>query len=282
MPSPRSSGAGPGRSVKRLKKGSPNWSSLAGRSGRTVVVASMADGTLHSGAGATRARQRRPARATATPPMIALAATMKRQGHGLAEQRDRAGGGEHGHRELDDGRARRAEPAQRRVPDAVADARGQRARRGGQRHPRPRDPGAHGEPEGQRRGHAEREHEPDDLQRVRPLAGPEAPADHGELHGAEQDEGADAGADAEVGERERDRVDEQHAGRGPAPALGPARASRASASAPAASRMPVKLAASMSRAPSAARQRSELLANATSAPAVKRAVRNQAGGTTQS
>ncbi len=46
--------------------------------------------------------------------------------------------------------------------------------------------------------------------------------------------------------------------------------------------MPVKLAASMSRAPSAARQRSELLANATSAPAVKRAVRNQAGGTTQS
>ena len=61
----------------------------------------------------------------------------------------------------------------------------------------------------------ERHPEARPLERARPLAGAEPRADHRELDGREQQQGAGPRRDPQVGEREQDRVGEEDHGRGP-------------------------------------------------------------------
>lgn len=184
----------------------------------------------------------------------------------LGEEKHAAERGEHRHGELHEAGLYGLQVRQRRVPDRVADPRGDAARDPGEREaerarvqrrhderdrhdrererhgarevPRrhrersarlapaaqavepPGDSGA-GHPEnrerirrrcaGQDEKHQarERDHNSEAVEHRRPVTGEQSAGHHRELHGAEQNEGADARVELEVSEREGDRVGEE-------------------------------------------------------------------------
>ena len=198
------------------------------------------------------------------------------QGESLAQQHDASRGREQRRAQLDDGRQRRREARECRVPDGVTDAGGDgsgrgrqqqslgRPVRGTQRSGRRADdqrrddgasevPGVDAErlagpataqrvdaPRCSRGDHQQRPNrvrsrqagarqqdqptdghsEPDPLAGPRPRALRDRVADHRDLDGAEEQQGPDAGRDAQVREREGDRVAEQCERRPPRPEQG--------------------------------------------------------------